>query len=264
MVAILGRSRKRVAGRGTRMFGTAVRAAASRASREVLRPALTARTPLPIRSEGLARTAICAERPARDCVKCVDLDYVNSAERPTRNRRGSRAELARLPHGGISNGANLNGASMTNDASKSTIRRRSAGLTFLEVIIAASILSIAAIAVLELLASSDSIGLTARRQALAAVEAERALEMCAEAIKDGEALPSAASLQTGMQGEALGGCTVSIAATNVTEEFTIPPAGPTGSPRAVPIRLRFLVATVEAPNGEVLVRLERAVPVENF
>lgn len=153
---------------------------------------------------------------------------------------------------------------MTRNRSKSTIRRRSAGLTFLEVIIAASILSIAAIAVLELLASSDSIGLTARRQALAAVEAERALEMCAEAIKDGETLPSAASLQTGMQGEALGGCTVSIAATNVTEEFTIPPAGPTGSPRAVPIRLRFLVATVEAPNGEVLVRLERAVPVENF
>jgi Tfp pilus assembly protein PilV len=92
---------------------------------------------------------------------------------------------------------------MTNDASKSTIRRRSAGLTFLEVIIAASILSIAAIAVLELLASSDSIGLTARRQALAAIEAERALEMCAEAIKDGETLPSAASLQTGMQGEAV-------------------------------------------------------------
>ena len=153
---------------------------------------------------------------------------------------------------------------MTRNRSKSTIRRRSAGLTFLEVIIAASILSIAAIAVLELLASSDSIGLTARRQALAAVEAERALEMCAEAIKDGETLPSAASLQTGLQGEALGGCTVSIAATNVTEEFTIPPAGPTGSPRAVPIRLRFLVATVEAPNGEVLVRLERAVPVENF
>jgi hypothetical protein len=67
-----------------------------------------------------------------------------------------------------------------------------------------------------------------------------------------------------MQGEALGGCALSIAATNVTEEFTIPPAGPAGSPRAVPIRLRFLVATVEAPDGEVLVRLERAVPVESF
>lgn len=178
--------------------------------------------------------------------------------------RNSRASRTGVLNGANLNGANLNGASMTNDANRVPSRRRHAGLTFLEVIIAASILSIAAIAVLELLASSDSIGLTARRQALAAVEAERALEMCAEAIKDGETLPSAASLQTGMQGEALGGCTVSIAATNVTEEFTIPPAGPTGSPRAVPIRLRFLVATVEAPNGEVLVRLERAVPVENF
>jgi hypothetical protein len=67
-----------------------------------------------------------------------------------------------------------------------------------------------------------------------------------------------------MQGEALAGCTLAVAATNLTEEFTIPPAGPIGNPRAVPIKLRFLVATVEAPDGEVLVRLERAVPVESF
>ncbi len=153
---------------------------------------------------------------------------------------------------------------MTRDSFTVPTRCRSAGLTFLEVIIAASILSIAAIAVLELLASSDSVSLTARRQALAAVEAERALETCAQAIKDGDDLPTTASLQTGMQGEALAGCTIAVAATNITEEFTIPPAGPTGSPRAVPIKLRFLVATVEAPDGETLVRLERAVPVESF
>ncbi|MEY3142084.1 MAG: hypothetical protein RLY21_577 [Planctomycetota bacterium] len=153
---------------------------------------------------------------------------------------------------------------MTSDSTKAPIRRRSAGLTFLEVIIAASILSIAAIAVLELLASSDSVSLTARRQALAAVEAERALETCAQAIKDGDDLPPTASLQTGMQGEALAGCTLAVVATNITEEFTIPPAGPSGSPRAVPIKLRFLVATVEAPDGDLLVRLERAVPVESF
>lgn len=153
---------------------------------------------------------------------------------------------------------------MTSEHTKVHARTRSAGLTFLEVIIAASILSIAAIAVLELLASSDSVSLTARRQALAAVEAERALETCAQAIKDGENLPAAASLQSGMQGEALMGCTLAVATSNITEEFTIPPAGPTGSPRAVPIKLRFLVATVEAPDGDVLVRLERAVPVESF
>jgi hypothetical protein len=153
---------------------------------------------------------------------------------------------------------------MTRETIKATNRRRSAGLTFLEVVIAASILAIAAVAVLELLASSDSVSLAARRQALAAVEAERALEICAEAIKAGDDLPQSASLQGGMQGEALLGCTLAVTATNITEEFVIPPAGPTGSPRAVPIKLRFLAATVESPDGEVLVRLERAVPVEDF
>lgn len=152
---------------------------------------------------------------------------------------------------------------MTRETIKATNRRRSAGLTFLEVVIAASILSIAAIAVLELLASSDSVSLSARRQALAAVEAERALETCAQAIKDGDALPSSASLQTGMQGEALSGCTLAVTATNITEDFVIPQPGGGGS-RTVPIKLRFLVATVEAPDGERLVRLERAVPVESF
>ena len=152
---------------------------------------------------------------------------------------------------------------MTRDHAGSLLRLHR-GLTFLEVVIAASILSIAAIAVLELLASSDSVSLTARRQALAAVEAERALETCAQAIKDGDDLPSAASLQTGMQGEALGGCELSVSVTNITEDFVIPPAGPTGNPRTVPIKMRFLVATVEAPDGEIVVRLERAVPVENF
>lgn len=153
---------------------------------------------------------------------------------------------------------------MTRDTDKTITRRRSAGLTFLEVIIAASILSIAAIAVLELLASSDSVSLSARRQALAAVEAERALETCAQAIRDGDDLPPAASLQAGMQGEALGGCELGIAASNVTEDFVIPAAGPTAGVRTVPIKLKFLVATVETSDGEVLVRLERAVPVESF
>lgn len=153
---------------------------------------------------------------------------------------------------------------MTSRRTPEPSRSRSAGLTFLEVMIAASILAIAAIAVLELLASSDSVSLAARRQALAAVEAERALETCAQAIKDGDDLPTTASLQTGMQGEALGGCELSVAVSNITEDFVIPPAGPTGDTRTVPIKLRFLVATVETPDGETLIRLERAVPVEDF
>lgn len=151
-----------------------------------------------------------------------------------------------------------------NSARTTPPSRRRRGLTFIEVVIAASILSIAAIAVLQLLSSSDSVSLIARRQALAAVEAERALETCAQAILDGDNLPDNTALQAGMRGEALVGCTLTVAVTNMTEEFTIPPAGPSGSPRAVPIKLRLLAATVESPDGETVVRLERAVPVESF
>jgi prepilin-type N-terminal cleavage/methylation domain-containing protein len=151
-----------------------------------------------------------------------------------------------------------------NSARTTPPSRRRRGLTFIELVIAASILSIAAIAVLQLMSSSDSVSLIARRQALAAVEAERALETCAQAILDGDNLPDNTALQAGMRGEALVGCTLTVAVTNMTEEFTIPPAGPTGSPRAVPIKLRLLAATVESPDGETVVRLERAVPVDSF
>ncbi len=138
------------------------------------------------------------------------------------------------------------------------------GLTFLEVVVAASILAIAALGVLELLASSDRAGLTARRQALAVVEAERALAACADAIRRGRDLPAMASLQGGMRGEALDGCTVSVSTMELTEEFVIPPRGPSGDPRVVDVDLILLVATVETANGEVLVTLERAVPAEPF
>ena len=61
---------------------------------------------------------------------------------------------------------------MTHASRLHSTRRR--GLTFVEVMIAASILAIAAMASLELLAASDATSLGARRQALAAIEAERA------------------------------------------------------------------------------------------
>jgi prepilin-type N-terminal cleavage/methylation domain-containing protein len=141
-------------------------------------------------------------------------------------------------------------------------RQGARGLTLIEVVIAASILSIAAIAVLELFASSDAVGLAARRQALAAFEAERILESCAQAIKDGDALPPIASLQGGMQGEALAGCRLAITATDLVEDLDIPAPGPGGATRTVQITLRFLVATVESPEGDLVVRLERAVPID--
>lgn len=140
--------------------------------------------------------------------------------------------------------------------------RRRRGLTFLEVMVAASILSIAALAVLELLSSSDRVGLTARRQALAAVEAERALEACAQALKAGRPMPQIDTLQTGMTGEALGGCALTVTSTSRAEEFVIPPPGSSGAPRSVIVNIRLLVAAVETREGERLVEIERAVPVD--
>ena len=49
---------------------------------------------------------------------------------------------------------------------------RRAGLTLIEVLVAAVILSVAALAALELLASTDAASLAARRVALASIEAE--------------------------------------------------------------------------------------------
>lgn len=129
--------------------------------------------------------------------------------------------------------------------------------------IAASILAIAALALLELLASSDAVALTARRQALAAVEAERVLEACAQAVREGRALPANHSLQDGMQGEALEGCAITVTVREITEELELLPQGGASS-EVVDIHLRLLVATVASPDGSVVIRLERAVPVEAF
>lgn len=134
------------------------------------------------------------------------------------------------------------------------------GLTFIEVVVAASILSIAALAALELLASTDSVSLAARRQALAAVEAEQALAICAESVKNGDGVPAASAYNGGMRGEALAGCSIVVTSTLNNVNFTIPPAGPTGEPQILPMRIRVLTATVVTPEGETIVSLERPVP----
>jgi len=136
------------------------------------------------------------------------------------------------------------------------------GLTFLEVVIAASILAIAAIAVLELLASSDAVGLESRRRTLAAAEAERLLELCADAVRNDEEMPPASVLQAGMRGEALLGCVVRVRATDITEEFAIPSNESVGATRPLLIGLRRLELTVESPNGDDVVTLERYVPLD--
>jgi hypothetical protein len=127
--------------------------------------------------------------------------------------------------------------------------------------IAASILAIAAMASLELLAASDATSLGARRQALAAIEAERALSTVADTVRNGGSVPSAATLSDGLVGEALGGCTMTMVGTPMLMTFTIPSATPNGPAREVDLAVVNLVVEVLDPAGETLVTFERAVPV---
>lgn len=135
------------------------------------------------------------------------------------------------------------------------------GLTFIEVMISASILSIAAIASLELLAASDNGSLAARRQTLAAVEAERTLAMVADLVKAGQQIPDSNTLSAGLVGEALQGCSITITATTLPVSFTLPPSSAAGPPRIVELDVANLVAEVLAPNGESVIVLERPVPL---
>jgi len=146
-------------------------------------------------------------------------------------------------------------------ATARTPARRRRGLTFIEVMIAASILAIAAMASLELLAASDSTSLAARRQALAAIEAERALSTVADTVRRGGAVPSATTLSDGLVGEALGGCSMTMVGTPTVVSFTIPSATPNGPPREVDLSVVNLVVEVLDPAGETLVQFERAVPL---
>jgi len=140
-------------------------------------------------------------------------------------------------------------------------KARLRGLTFIEVMIAAAILSIAAIASLELLASSDSSGLFTRRQAMAAIEAERALGVASDAVKKGESIPDSATLSSGMVGEALVGCTLRVTGHVMTVNFTIPSATAGGPSRQVALEVNNLVAEVLDSDGQLVVTLERPVPM---
>lgn len=135
------------------------------------------------------------------------------------------------------------------------------GLTFVEVIIAASILAIAALASLELLASSDASNLFARRQALAAIEAERTLAVVSDLVKDGKPIPDSATLSAGLVGEALVGCTIRVTGTQTLVTFELPGEIAGGATRQVQLLVNNLVAEVEGPDGDVVVTLERPVPM---
>jgi prepilin-type N-terminal cleavage/methylation domain-containing protein len=144
---------------------------------------------------------------------------------------------------------------VTKSPSRILRARARRGLTFIEVLIASAILSVAALAALELLSRSDAASLFARRQALAAVEAERILAEAADAVKaERSAARDDEPLDAGSSAEALGGCTARVR--EVREEISLSHGN--GARARVPV-VRVL-AEIHDPEGRMLVSLERIVP----
>jgi prepilin-type N-terminal cleavage/methylation domain-containing protein len=132
-------------------------------------------------------------------------------------------------------------------------RRR--GLTFVEVLIASAILAVAALAALELLSRGDAASLFARRQALAAIEAERILAEAADAVKaERVAAREDDPLDERLAPEALGGCTASV---REARELMSIAQGDGTRARVEVVRLQ---AEIRDPEGRTLVALERVVP----
>ena len=144
---------------------------------------------------------------------------------------------------------------MTHPCPRTPHPRAHRGLTFIEVLIASAILSVAALAALELLSRSDAASLFARRQALAAVEAERILSEAADAVKaERSAARVDEPLDVSSSAEALGGCTARVR--EVREEISLSHGN--GARARVPV-VR-VVAEIHDPEGRTLVSLERIVP----
>lgn len=132
--------------------------------------------------------------------------------------------------------------------------RTAGGITLVEVLVAAAILSVAALAALELLATSDATALAARREAMASVEAERALAEAARSIRDGREPSTRRVIDHHAGGETLAGCAVEVR--SIRENRAVSSLG--ANPTQVPI-VR-LTAEVTSPDGESLAMLERVVP----
>ncbi|MFM2164931.1 MAG: hypothetical protein RL325_1368 [Planctomycetota bacterium] len=129
------------------------------------------------------------------------------------------------------------------------------GLTLVEVLVATVILAVAGLAALELLSRTDAASLHARRQALAAVEAERLLESAAADVRVDRPGARSEEFEPGVAAEALSGCTARVRETR--GELSVgDPAG--GTQRLPVVRLE---AEVRDPSGASLVSLERIVPV---
>ena len=117
-------------------------------------------------------------------------------------------------------------------------------------LIASVILSVAALAALELLSRSDAESLFARRQALASVEAERMLTEAAAAVKSQKSAAHSGKLDPGIAAEALSGCTATVR--EARETMALDPAT-----RVSVVRV---TAEIRDPAGGMLVAIDRVVP----
>jgi len=136
-----------------------------------------------------------------------------------------------------------------------SLRTAPRGLTLVEVLVATVILAVAGLAALEVLARSDASSLHARRQALAAVEAERMLESAAVDVRSERPAARSEEFEPGVAAEALGGCVATVR--EQREELSVRDAA--GTPHRMPVvRLQ---AEVKDPSGASLVSFERIVPV---
>ncbi len=141
-------------------------------------------------------------------------------------------------------------------SSRAPRRWQARGLTLIEVLVAAAILSVAALAALELLATSDAAALAARREAMASVEAERALADAAESLRNGREPSIRRVIDQESGGETLAGCALEVRA--IREVRAV---GALGADSAE-IPIARLIAEVTSPDGTTLAILERVAPRE--
>ena len=132
--------------------------------------------------------------------------------------------------------------------------RGARGLTLVEVLVASLILSIAGLAALELLAEGDASSLYARRHALAATEAERALEEAATRAAEDRPAALDETISDAAGGEPLAGCRLEV---QEFREFKRIANGAGDNLRVPVVRL---VAEVTAPDGTLLASIERLAP----
>ena len=141
---------------------------------------------------------------------------------------------------------------MRSASPRPTLRR--CGLTLVEVLVAAVILAVAALAALDMLARNDAASLFARRQALASVEAERLLSEAATAVKAHHSAAKSEELDAGSAAEALGGCSATVSESRESMSIGV------ADGQSVSMPVVKLVAEVRDPSGALLAILERVVP----